>query len=83
MLRESEFPETPSVSNTAQASENARKNSFLNYKSAALPAELCRRRKTSQSGAGCCPRQANFFGILRVARAADTAAPAEISIATN
>jgi hypothetical protein len=28
--------ETPSVSNGAQASENPRKNSFLNYKSAAL-----------------------------------------------
>jgi len=32
----------PSVRNGAQASENPRKNSLLNYKSAALPAELCR-----------------------------------------
>jgi len=32
----------PSISNGAQRSENVRKNSFLNYKSAALPAELCR-----------------------------------------
>ena len=40
--RESETTETPSVSNAAQASENARKNSVLNYKSAALPTELCR-----------------------------------------
>jgi len=28
--------ETPSIGNRAQASENARKNSFMNYKSAAL-----------------------------------------------
>ena len=35
-LRESEMAETPSVSNAAQAGENTRKNSFLNYKSAAL-----------------------------------------------
>ena len=42
-LRESEMAETPSVSNAAQAGENTRKNSFLNYKSAALPTELCRR----------------------------------------
>ena len=35
--------EMPSVGNGAQAGENERKNSFLNYKSAALPAELCRR----------------------------------------
>jgi hypothetical protein len=26
------------------------------------------------------PRQANFFGILQVARAADTATPTEISV---
>jgi hypothetical protein len=32
--------ETPSVRNTAQAGENARKNSFLNYESPALTAEL-------------------------------------------
>jgi hypothetical protein len=35
----------PSVRNGAQASENARKNSFSNYKSAALPTELCRRSR--------------------------------------
>jgi hypothetical protein len=40
--RESETTETPGVSNAAQASKNARKNSVLNYKSAALPTELCR-----------------------------------------
>jgi hypothetical protein len=34
--RKSDVAETPSVSNGAQAGENARKNSFLNYKSAAL-----------------------------------------------
>jgi hypothetical protein len=34
--------ETPSVHNTAQLSENARKKSFLNYETAALPAELRR-----------------------------------------
>jgi hypothetical protein len=39
---ESEMAEAPSVRNSAQASENVRKNSFLNYKSATLPAELCR-----------------------------------------
>jgi hypothetical protein len=32
--------ETPSVSDTAQRSENTRKNSFLNYESPALTAEL-------------------------------------------
>jgi hypothetical protein len=40
---ESEMAETPNVRNGAQAGENTRKKSFLNYKSAALPAELCRR----------------------------------------
>jgi hypothetical protein len=30
------------IRNAVQRSENKRKNSFLNYKSAALPAELCR-----------------------------------------
>jgi len=34
------FPETPSASNGVQAGENARKNSFLNYESPALTAEL-------------------------------------------
>jgi hypothetical protein len=33
----------PSVRNVAQVSENERKNSFLNYETAALPAELRRR----------------------------------------
>jgi hypothetical protein len=37
-MRESEMGETPSVGNGAQADENPRKNSRLNYKSA-LPAE--------------------------------------------
>jgi hypothetical protein len=32
--------EAPSVSDAAQRSESVRKTSFLNYKSAALPAEL-------------------------------------------
>ena len=32
--------ETPSVSDAAQGCENARKNSFLNYESPALTAEL-------------------------------------------
>jgi len=32
--------ETPSVSNGAQADENGRKNSFLNYKSTTPPAGL-------------------------------------------
>jgi hypothetical protein len=32
--------ETPSVRNAAQASENPRKNSLLNYESPALTAEL-------------------------------------------
>jgi hypothetical protein len=41
----------PSVRNAAQVSENARKNSFLNYKSAALPAELCRQTTFSQVNA--------------------------------
>jgi hypothetical protein len=36
--------ETPSVRNTAQRSENMRKNSFLNYESPALTAELQARR---------------------------------------
>src|SRR5262245_60350763 len=39
---ESRMTELPSVSNGVQRSENPRKNSFLNYKSAVLPAELCR-----------------------------------------
>jgi hypothetical protein len=34
--RESEMAETPSIRNGAQARENERKNSFLNYKSVAL-----------------------------------------------
>jgi hypothetical protein len=34
--RESEILETPSVRNSAQSGENARKNFLLNYKSAAL-----------------------------------------------
>jgi hypothetical protein len=34
--RESEMAEAPSIRNGTQALENARKNSFLNYKSAAL-----------------------------------------------
>jgi hypothetical protein len=29
------------IRNAVQRSENKRKNSFLNYKSAAVPAELC------------------------------------------
>jgi hypothetical protein len=37
------FPETPTVSNGVQAGENTRKNSFLNYETVALPAELRRR----------------------------------------
>jgi len=36
--------ETPSVRTTAQAGENERKNSFLNYESPALTAELQARR---------------------------------------
>jgi len=39
-LRKSDTAESPSVSDAAQTGENARKKSFLNYKSAALPAEL-------------------------------------------
>jgi hypothetical protein len=35
--------ETPSIGNGAQADEKPRKNSRLNYESAALPAELRRR----------------------------------------
>jgi hypothetical protein len=38
--RESEMAETPSVRNGAQADENPRKNSFFNYESPALTAEL-------------------------------------------
>jgi hypothetical protein len=38
----------PSVSNGVQQSENVCKHSFLNYKSAALPAELCRRKKAER-----------------------------------
>jgi hypothetical protein len=37
--RECLMTETPSISDAVQLSENARKNSFSNYKSAALPAE--------------------------------------------
>jgi hypothetical protein len=40
--------ELPSVSNGVQHCENGRKNSFLNYKSAALPAELFRRKKAER-----------------------------------
>jgi hypothetical protein len=54
-LRESEMAETPSVSNAAQAGENTRKNSFLNYKSAALPTELCRR----------CPCESRFSELIK------------------
>jgi phosphosulfolactate phosphohydrolase-like enzyme len=38
--RESEMTETPSVRNAAQAGEKGRKNSFFNYESPALTAEL-------------------------------------------
>jgi hypothetical protein len=37
---ESEIARTPSVRNSAQTAENARKNSVLNYESPALTAEL-------------------------------------------
>jgi hypothetical protein len=43
--RESETTETPSVSDALQRSENRHKKPFLNYKSAALPAELCRQKR--------------------------------------
>jgi hypothetical protein len=42
--RESEMAEIPSARNSAQSGENPRNSLGLNYKSAALPAELCRRR---------------------------------------
>jgi hypothetical protein len=41
--------ETPSVSNGVQRSENERKNSFLNYETAALPAELRRHAKRGET----------------------------------
>jgi hypothetical protein len=41
----------PTVRNRAQASENARKNSSLNYKSAALPAERCRQKNAAHINA--------------------------------
>jgi hypothetical protein len=40
MRRESRFTESSSICDGVQLSENTRKNSFLNYKSAALPAVL-------------------------------------------
>ena len=54
-LRESEMAETPSVSNATQPGENTGKNSFLNYKSAALPTELCRR----------CPCESRFSELIK------------------
>jgi hypothetical protein len=44
--------ELPSVSNDMQTSETLRNSLGLNYKSAALPAELCRRlpRQTTSWG---------------------------------
>jgi len=36
---------TPSVGNAVQSSEMMHNSLGVNYKSAALPAELCRRRK--------------------------------------
>jgi hypothetical protein len=41
--------------NPAQAGENQRKNPLLNYKSAALPAELCRR----------CPYESRFSEFIK------------------
>jgi hypothetical protein len=51
MRRKSEMAETPSIRNGVQAGENPRKNSFLNYKSAAL---------NQLSYAGAAPYESRF-----------------------
>ena len=53
--------ETPSISDAVQPGENMRKNSFLNYKSAALPAELCRRMKSYNVKTGAAESHSKFY----------------------
>jgi hypothetical protein len=55
------------IRNAVQHSENVCNSLVLNYKSAAPPTELCRRRKTSQSGAGCCPSRCVHVKLIFLA----------------